>query len=153
MKNKPLSSPEPVSPATRAEVDAFLEGLQEFRAKGDQPLDEAEVKKYDEAGVKAYLEDDCWVAARHRASHHDGYSEVSHQGPSGWQRRKHAEAVKEKAEEKNFVESRVKARVQKEARAGQKEESKQAQVTPISALIRPFARNQDRQDCNGDPYS
>ena len=56
MKNKPLSSPEPVPPATRAEVDAFLKGLQEFRAKGDQPLDEVEVKKYDEAGVKAYLD-------------------------------------------------------------------------------------------------
>lgn len=56
MKNKPLPSPAPVSPATRAQVDAFLKGLQEFRAKGEQPLDEAEVKKYDKAGVKAYLD-------------------------------------------------------------------------------------------------
>jgi hypothetical protein len=59
MKNKPLPSPTPVPPATRAEVDRFLKGLQEFRAKGiheDAPLDEAEVKKYDEAGVKAYLD-------------------------------------------------------------------------------------------------
>src|ERR1700730_8292832 len=56
MKNKPLPSPPPVPPATRAQVDKFLKGLQEFRAKGDQPLDEAEVKKYDEAGVKAYLD-------------------------------------------------------------------------------------------------
>jgi hypothetical protein len=56
MKNKPLPSPAPVSPATRAQVDAFLKGLQEFRAKGEQPLDEAEVKKYDKAGVKAYFD-------------------------------------------------------------------------------------------------
>jgi hypothetical protein len=59
MKNKPLPSPQPVPPATRAEVDKFLKGLQGFRAKGidkDTPLDEAEVKKYDEAGVKAFLD-------------------------------------------------------------------------------------------------
>ena len=59
MKNKPLPSPQPVPPATRAEVDKFLKGLQEFRAKNiekDAPLDEAEVKKYDEAGVKAFLD-------------------------------------------------------------------------------------------------
>jgi hypothetical protein len=59
MKNKPLPSPQPVPPATRAQVDAFLKGLQRFRAKGidkDAPLDEAEVKKYDEAGVKAFLD-------------------------------------------------------------------------------------------------
>ncbi len=56
MKNKPLPSPPPVPPAARAQVDKFLKGLQEFRAKGDQPLDEAEVNKYDEAGVKAYLD-------------------------------------------------------------------------------------------------
>lgn len=55
MKNKPLTSPPPVPPATEAEVDRFLKGLQEFRARGDFPLDEDEVKKYDEAGVKAYL--------------------------------------------------------------------------------------------------
>ena len=54
MKNKPLPSPQPVPPATRAQVDAFLKGLQRFRAKGDQPLDEAGVRKYDEAAVKAY---------------------------------------------------------------------------------------------------
>src|SRR6266699_3063832 len=46
MKNKPLPSPPPVPPAARAQVDKFLKGLQEFRAKGDQPLDEAEVKAY-----------------------------------------------------------------------------------------------------------
>jgi hypothetical protein len=59
MKNKPLPSPSPVPPATRAEVDKFLKGLQEHRAKGidkDAPLEEAEVKKYDEASVKAYLD-------------------------------------------------------------------------------------------------
>jgi hypothetical protein len=59
MRNRPLPSPQAVPPATRAEVDKFLKGLQEFRAKGidkDAPLDEAEVKKYDEAGVKALLD-------------------------------------------------------------------------------------------------
>ena len=55
MKNKPLTSPPLVPPASRAEVDRFIKGLQEFRAKGEHPLDEDEVKKYDEAGVKAYL--------------------------------------------------------------------------------------------------
>ena len=34
MKNRPLPSPHPVPPATRAEVDKFLKGLQRFRAKG-----------------------------------------------------------------------------------------------------------------------
>jgi hypothetical protein len=56
MKNRPLPSPPPVPPATRAEVVRFLKGLQQFRAKGRRPFDEAEVKKYDEAGVKAYLD-------------------------------------------------------------------------------------------------
>ena len=61
MKNRPLPSPQPVPPATRAEVDKFLRGLQAFRAKDidideDTPFDEAEVKKYDEAGVKAFLD-------------------------------------------------------------------------------------------------
>lgn len=56
MKNRPLPSPPPVPPATRAEVDSFLKGLQQFRAKGRQPFDEAEIRKYDEAGVKAYLD-------------------------------------------------------------------------------------------------
>jgi hypothetical protein len=56
MRNRPLTSPPPSPPATRAEVDRFLKGLQEFRAKGEYPLDDAEVGKYDEAGVKAYLD-------------------------------------------------------------------------------------------------
>jgi hypothetical protein len=58
MKNKPLPSPAPVGPASRAEVERFLKGLQEFRGKGiDQAdIDEADVKNYDEAGVKAYLD-------------------------------------------------------------------------------------------------
>jgi hypothetical protein len=59
MKNRPLPSPQPVLPATRAEVKKYLKGLQGFRAKGldkDVPLDEAEVKKYDQAGVKAFLD-------------------------------------------------------------------------------------------------
>jgi hypothetical protein len=56
MKNRRLPSPSPLPPATRAEVDRFLKGLQQFRAKGQRPFDEAEAKKYDEAGVKAYLD-------------------------------------------------------------------------------------------------
>jgi hypothetical protein len=59
MRNRPLTSPQPVLPATRVEVEKFLKGLQGFRAKGigkNVSLDEAEVKKYDEAGVKAFLD-------------------------------------------------------------------------------------------------
>lgn len=56
MKNRPLSSPLPVPPATRAEVTKFLKELQQFRAKGHHPFTESEVKKFDEAGVKAYLD-------------------------------------------------------------------------------------------------
>lgn len=56
MKNRPLTSPPPVPPATRAEVARFLKGLQQFRSKGKRPFDEAEVRKFDEAGVKAYLD-------------------------------------------------------------------------------------------------
>jgi hypothetical protein len=48
MRNRPLSSPSPVAPASREQVDKFLKGLQEFQAKGDNPIDEA--------GVKAYLD-------------------------------------------------------------------------------------------------
>lgn len=46
MKNKPLPSPPPVPPATRTEVDRFLKGLQEFRAKDGKAIDEAGVKNY-----------------------------------------------------------------------------------------------------------
>jgi hypothetical protein len=62
MKNKPLQSPPLAPPATRAQVEKFLKELQQFRAKGfaplDEvgPLDEVEVKKYDQAGVKDYLD-------------------------------------------------------------------------------------------------
>ncbi len=56
MKNKPLRSPPPVPPATRAQVDKFLRGLHAFRAKGDRPFDEAEITEYDEAGAKVYLD-------------------------------------------------------------------------------------------------
>jgi hypothetical protein len=56
MKNKPVPSPPPVPPASRAQANKFLKGLQEFRAKGEPPLDEAEVKKYEKAGVKSYLD-------------------------------------------------------------------------------------------------
>jgi hypothetical protein len=57
MKNRPLSSPEPVPPATRAEVETFIKGLQQFRAKGDHPFDEADIRKYDQAGLKKFLDD------------------------------------------------------------------------------------------------
>lgn len=56
MRNRPLSSPPPVPPATRAEVAKFLKGLQRFRAKGLQPFEEPSIKNFDEAGVKAYLD-------------------------------------------------------------------------------------------------
>jgi hypothetical protein len=56
MRNRPLSSPPPVPPATRAEVVEFLKGLQHFRAKGLQPFEESSIRKFDEAGVKAYLD-------------------------------------------------------------------------------------------------
>jgi|SRR5579859_1250386 len=59
MRNRPLPSPQHVPPATRAEVDKFLKGLQAFRAKSideDAALDRAEIKKYDQAGLKAFLD-------------------------------------------------------------------------------------------------
>jgi hypothetical protein len=56
MKNRPVPSPSPVPPASRAQANKFLKGLQEFRAKGEPPLDEAEAKNYDRAGVKTYLD-------------------------------------------------------------------------------------------------
>jgi hypothetical protein len=46
MRNKPLPSPPPVPPATRAAVNKFLRGLQEFRAKDDKAIDEAGVKQF-----------------------------------------------------------------------------------------------------------
>src|SRR3954454_22054134 len=56
MRNRPVTSPPPVPPATRAEVAKFLKGLQQFRAKGVETFNEQEVKKFDEAAVKAYLD-------------------------------------------------------------------------------------------------
>jgi hypothetical protein len=46
MRNKPLPSPPPVPPATRAEVDRFLKGLQQFRAKDGESIDEAGIKDF-----------------------------------------------------------------------------------------------------------
>ena len=46
MMFKQLSSPPPVKPATREEVFEFLRGLQEFRHKGDKPIDEKAVRDY-----------------------------------------------------------------------------------------------------------
>lgn len=46
MRNRPVTSPPPVSPASRAQVDRFLRGLQEFRPQDDKPVDEAAVKRY-----------------------------------------------------------------------------------------------------------
>jgi hypothetical protein len=46
MRNKPLPSPPPVPPATQSEVDRFLKGLQEFRAKDGKAIDEAGIKSY-----------------------------------------------------------------------------------------------------------
>ena len=56
MRNRPLSSPPPVPPATRAKVAKFLKGLQQFRAKGLELFDESSIRKYDETEVKAYLD-------------------------------------------------------------------------------------------------
>src|SRR5882757_9046812 len=64
MKNNPLSSPELGPPATRDQVEKFLKGLQQFRSKGFSPLskrispeDEIELKKYDQAAVKKFLDE------------------------------------------------------------------------------------------------
>lgn len=46
MKNRPLPSPPPTPPATRAEVHKFLRGLQEFRAKDGKSIDEAGIKQF-----------------------------------------------------------------------------------------------------------
>jgi hypothetical protein len=63
MKNNPLRSPPLVPPASRDQVEKFLKGLQQFRSKGFsprpkdiRPQDEIEVKKYDQAAVKNYLD-------------------------------------------------------------------------------------------------
>lgn len=46
MEFKRLPSPPPVTPATREEVFKFLSGLQEFRRKGDKPIDEKAIRDY-----------------------------------------------------------------------------------------------------------
>jgi hypothetical protein len=46
MEFKQLPSPSPVKPATREKVFEFLRGLQEFRRKGDKPIDEKEIRDY-----------------------------------------------------------------------------------------------------------
>jgi hypothetical protein len=46
MRNRPLLSPPPVPPATRAKVDKFVKGLQEFRAKDGKAIDEAGIKQF-----------------------------------------------------------------------------------------------------------
>ena len=62
MKNNPLSTPELGPPATRDEVEKFLKGLQQFRSRGFSPLskrispeDEIDLKKYDQAALKKFL--------------------------------------------------------------------------------------------------
>lgn len=64
MKNNPLSTPELGPPATRDQVEKFLKGLQQFRSRGFSPLskrispeDEIELKKYDQAAVKKFLDE------------------------------------------------------------------------------------------------
>jgi hypothetical protein len=64
MKNNPLSSPELGPPATRDQVEKFLKELQEFRSRGFSPRsrrispeDEIELKKYDQAAVKKFLDE------------------------------------------------------------------------------------------------
>ena len=46
MKFRQLSSPPPVKPATREEAFEFLRGLQEFRSRGDKPIDEKAIRDY-----------------------------------------------------------------------------------------------------------
>jgi hypothetical protein len=46
MMFKQLSSPPPVKPATREKVFEFLRGLQEFRSKGEKPIDEKAIRDY-----------------------------------------------------------------------------------------------------------
>jgi hypothetical protein len=46
MKFKQLSSPPPVKPATREEASEFLRGLQEFRRRGQKPIDEKAIREY-----------------------------------------------------------------------------------------------------------
>src|SRR4051794_12217981 len=64
MKNNPLRSPPLVPPASRDQVEKFLKGLQQFRSRAFSPRskrigpeDEIEVKKYDQAAVKKYLDE------------------------------------------------------------------------------------------------
>ena len=64
MKNNPLLTPELGPPATRDQVEKFLKGLQQFRSRGFSPLsnrispdDEIELKKYDQAAVKRFLDE------------------------------------------------------------------------------------------------
>ena len=62
MKNKPLQTPPLVPPATRNQVEKFLRELHQYRSRSFRPLDEVdpsdeiEAKKYDQAGVKDYLD-------------------------------------------------------------------------------------------------
>jgi hypothetical protein len=46
MEYKRLQSPPPVKPATREQVSDFLRGLQKFRAKGDEPIDQKAIRDY-----------------------------------------------------------------------------------------------------------
>jgi hypothetical protein len=46
MEYKRLQSPPPVKPATREQASEFLRGLQKFRAKGDEPIDQKAIRDY-----------------------------------------------------------------------------------------------------------
>jgi hypothetical protein len=46
MKFKQLSSPPLVKPATQEETFEFLRGLQEFRRRGQKPIDEKAIRDY-----------------------------------------------------------------------------------------------------------
>jgi len=46
MEYKRLLSPPPVKPATQERVSEFLRGLQKFRAKGDEPIDQKAIRDY-----------------------------------------------------------------------------------------------------------
>ena len=46
MPFKQLQSPPPIKPATREEVFEFLRGLQKFRRKGEEPINEKAIADY-----------------------------------------------------------------------------------------------------------
>lgn len=121
MKNRLLTSPPPVPPATQAEVDRFLRGLQRFRNKGKRPFDEAEVRKFDEAGVKAYL--DKMTVGSQQAIARRIMMDILKSSPatgSGKRGRKKKPAVKKAAKAKRTPDSKKKRSAVKKTKAARR---------------------------------